>query len=51
MNGPKVSRFRCLSKIRLYAGKPENPPVLASVWEAVTIREVRTISRKDQPHA
>jgi hypothetical protein len=43
MNGPKVGSS-CLSKIWLYAGKPENPALLRF---AVTMRRVRTISRKD----
>jgi hypothetical protein len=46
--GRNYSLDRCSSenKIRLYAGKPEYPPVLAAVLAAVTIREVRAISRK-----
>ena len=40
---------RCSSenKIWLYAGKSEYLPVLALKFGAVTIRGVRTISRKD----
>ena len=34
----------CLSKIRLYAGKPENPTLLA--FGPVTMRWVQAISRK-----
>ncbi len=35
------------SKTRLYAGTPENPAVLVCTKQAVTIRPVRTIRRKD----
>jgi hypothetical protein len=38
----------CLSKIRLFAGISEYLQVLAQYFWAVTIRGVRTISRKDQ---
>jgi hypothetical protein len=47
MNGPKVSTFVALVKFGYMLENPSIPLVLASI-EAVTIRGVRTLSRKDQ---
>jgi len=44
-NGPKVGKAS-LSKIWLYAGKSEYPPLLQVARSAVKMREVRTIRRK-----